>query len=81
MAGLNSILQIFLPKDRVFFQLFESVVDVLVKMGEKLKEVVHEPDFDERGKLIKVYDKSNFVEIETIPASEEQLIPTTSKHG
>jgi len=53
MAGLNSILKIFLPKDRVFFQLFESVVDVLIKMGEKLKEVVNEPDFDERQKLIK----------------------------
>jgi uncharacterized protein len=53
MAGLNSILKIFLPKDRVFFQLFENVVGVLVKMGEKLKEVVNEPDFDERAKLIK----------------------------
>jgi uncharacterized protein len=53
MAGLNSILKIFLPKDRVFFQLFESVVDVLVKMGEKLKEVVNESDFDTRAKLIK----------------------------
>jgi len=53
MAGFNSILKIFLPKDRVFFQLFESVVDVLVSMGEKLKEVVNEPDFDERAKLIK----------------------------
>ncbi len=53
MAGINSILKIFLPKDRVFFQLFESVVDVLVKMGEKLKDVVKEPDFDARAKLIK----------------------------
>jgi uncharacterized protein len=53
MAGINSILKIFLPKDRVFFQLFENVVGVLVKMGEKLKEVVNEPDFDERAKLIK----------------------------
>ncbi|MBP6024762.1 DUF47 domain-containing protein [Ferruginibacter sp.] len=53
MAGFNSILKIFLPKDRVFFQLFENVVGVLVKMGEKLKEVVNEPDFDERAKLIK----------------------------
>jgi hypothetical protein len=53
MAGLNSILKIFLPKDRVFFQLFENVVGVLVKMGEKLKEVVNEPDYDERAKLIK----------------------------
>lgn len=53
MAGLNSILKIFLPKDRVFFQLFENVADVLVKMGDKLKEVVNEPDFETRTKLIK----------------------------
>lgn len=49
---LNSILKIFLPKDRVFFQLFESVSEELVKMGEKLKEIVNEPDFDKRAKLI-----------------------------
>ncbi len=53
MAGINSILKIFLPKDRIFYQLFESVSAELVKMGEKLKEVVNEPDFDTRGKLIK----------------------------
>jgi hypothetical protein len=51
--NFNSILKIFLPKDRVFFQLFESVAKELVKMGEKLKEVVNEPDFETRGKLIK----------------------------
>jgi uncharacterized protein len=50
--GFNSILKIFLPKDRIFFQLFESVAQELVKMGEKLKEVVNEPDFDRRGSLI-----------------------------
>ena len=50
--AFNSILKIFLPKDRVFFQLFESVAEELVKMGEKLKEVVNEPDFDKRGQLI-----------------------------
>jgi len=50
--GFNSILKIFLPKDRVFFQLFENVAQELVKMGEKLKEVVNEPDFDKRGSLI-----------------------------
>jgi hypothetical protein len=53
MAGLNSILKIFLPKDRVFFQLFENVADELVKMGEKLKEIVSESDFDKRAALIK----------------------------
>ena len=52
MAGLNSIFKIFLPKDRVFFQLFENVAQELVKMGEKLKEMVNEPDFDKRAKLI-----------------------------
>jgi len=53
MAGINTILKFFLPKDRVFFQLFENVSQVLVKMGEKLKEVVHEPDFEKRARLIK----------------------------
>ena len=53
MAGINSILKIFLPKDRVFYNLFESVAEELVKMGEKLREVVNEPDFDKRGRLIK----------------------------
>lgn len=52
MAGLNSMLKIFLPKDRVFYQLFENVSEVLVKMGDKLKDVVNEPDFDKRGQLI-----------------------------
>ena len=48
----NSILKIFLPKDRVFYNLFEHVAEVLVKMGAKLKEVVNEPDFDKRAQLI-----------------------------
>ncbi len=52
MAGINSILKIFLPKDRIFFQLFENVAAVLVKMGDKLKQAVHEPDFEIRGQLI-----------------------------
>jgi predicted phosphate transport protein (TIGR00153 family) len=51
--SLNTILKIFLPKDRVFYQLFESVAEELVKMGAKLKEVVSEPDFEQRAKLIK----------------------------
>ncbi len=51
--AFNTILKVFLPKDRVFYQLFESVSEVLVQMGVKMKEVVHEPDFEKRGKLIK----------------------------
>jgi uncharacterized protein len=51
--AFNNILNIFLPKDKVFFQLFENVADTVLKMGNKLKEVVHEPDYEKRGVLIK----------------------------
>jgi uncharacterized protein len=50
--ALNSILKIFLPKDKVFYNLFDSVSEELVRMGEKLKETVNEPDFDIRAKHI-----------------------------
>src|ERR1700709_56218 len=50
--AFNSILKIFLPKDRVFYQLFEGVAEELIKMGDKLKDVVNEPDFDKRAQLI-----------------------------
>jgi uncharacterized protein Yka (UPF0111/DUF47 family) len=50
--GLNSIMKIFMPKDRVFYTLFEQVADTMSKMGRVLKEVVKEPDFDKRAGLI-----------------------------
>ncbi len=50
--GLNSILKIFMPKDRIFYTLFEQVADTMAKMGRMLKEVVKEPDFDKRAGLI-----------------------------
>ena len=49
----NSILKFFLPKDKVFFQLFESVSETVVQMAEKLNELVHEKDFSKRTLLIK----------------------------
>ena len=61
MAGMNTILKFFLPKDRVFYQLFENVAEELVKMGNKLKEVVNEPDFEKRGKLIKEVEEMEHV--------------------
>jgi uncharacterized protein Yka (UPF0111/DUF47 family) len=42
----------FMPKDRVFYTLFEQVADTMSKMGRVLKEVVKEPDFDKRAGLI-----------------------------
>jgi uncharacterized protein Yka (UPF0111/DUF47 family) len=52
MGGFNSILQMFLPKDKVFYSLFEEVADSVGKMGSLLKQVVTEPDFDKRAALI-----------------------------
>src|SRR6201991_3111790 len=50
--GLNSIMKIFMPKDRIFYSLFEQVAHTVAKMGKVMKEVVTEPDFDKRGALI-----------------------------
>ena len=49
---LNSIFKIFLPKDRVFFQLFEEVAEHVYEMGIKLKEMVTEPDADKRASIL-----------------------------
>ena len=49
----NSFLKIFLPKDKVFFQLFESLAETVMKMGNRLKDVVREKDFETRGLFIK----------------------------
>ncbi len=51
--ALNSILKFFLPKDKVFFHLFENVAETVTVMATKLKEVVNEPDFDKREAIIK----------------------------
>jgi len=50
--ALNSILKIFLPKDRVFFDLFESVAGNVALIATKLKEMVSETDFDKRANIL-----------------------------
>ncbi len=50
--ALNSFLKIFMPKNKVFYELFESVAGNVAKMGTLLKNVVAEPDFDKRASLI-----------------------------
>ncbi|MEO6819613.1 MAG: DUF47 family protein [Ginsengibacter sp.] len=51
--SFNSILKIFLPKDKIFFQLFESVSETVIQMAAKLNELVHQNDYDKRAILIK----------------------------
>ena len=50
--GLNSIMKIFMPKDRVFYSLFEEVAETVAIMGKTLKLVVTQADFDKRAGLI-----------------------------
>ena len=52
MSAFNSLLKIFLPKDRVFYNLFEEVAVTVELMSQLLKQLVNEPQFEEREKLI-----------------------------
>ena len=50
--ALQSFLKIFMPKNRIFYELFEKVANNVEIMGSTLKDVVAEPDFDKRASLI-----------------------------
>lgn len=52
MSAFNSIMKIFLPKDRIFYNLFEEVAVTVELMSQQLKQLVNEPSFEEREKLI-----------------------------
>ena len=38
-----------MPKNKVFYNLFEQVASNVAKMGTVLSSVVAEPDFDKKG--------------------------------
>ena len=54
--GLNSIGKIFMPKNKVFYSLFEQVADTVEEMGKVLQKVVSEPDYDKRAPIIKLLE-------------------------
>ena len=45
-------MKIFLPKDRIFYTLFEQVGETVVEMGKTLKQLVHENSPEEREKIL-----------------------------
>ena len=51
--SFGSFVKLFLPKDRVFYGLFEEVSNVLIEMGEIFMKVTKENDDDVRRKLLK----------------------------
>lgn len=50
--AFQTILKFFQPKDKIFFTLFEEVVEKVGIMAKLLKEIVHTYDFDARAALI-----------------------------
>jgi len=47
----NTFFKIFLPKDRIFYTLFETVAETVNKMAISLEEMVNEPDTDKRASI------------------------------
>lgn len=50
--GLNSFGKLFMPKNKVFYELFENVADTVAEMGAVMKQVVNEPNYDSRAPII-----------------------------
>jgi predicted phosphate transport protein (TIGR00153 family) len=53
---LNNIGKIFMPKNKIFYALFEDVADRVSEMAIKLKELVKEPDIDKRASILSVIE-------------------------
>ena len=54
-------MKIFMPKDQIFYSLFEEVADNVQAMGKTLKQVVSEMDFDRREELIAVLENQEHI--------------------
>ena len=55
--AFTSFMKIFLPKDRVFYGLFEEVSTNLTQMGEIFKQAVSEHDVTARNTLLKTLEE------------------------
>jgi predicted phosphate transport protein (TIGR00153 family) len=51
--GFDSVLKFFLPKDRVFYSLFEEVAATLVQMGNVFKNALQETDLSKRDTMLR----------------------------
>ncbi|MEY3435602.1 MAG: hypothetical protein RL335_58 [Bacteroidota bacterium] len=50
--ALNTILKIFLPKDRIFYSLFQDSSERVLLMSSTLKQLINEPDKAKRNLLM-----------------------------
>ena len=54
--GFDTVLKFFLPKDRVFYSLFEEVATTLVQMGNVFSSACHETDLSKRDLLLRTLE-------------------------
>jgi predicted phosphate transport protein (TIGR00153 family) len=54
--GFSNIVKLFMPKDKVFYSLFEQVTTTLVEMGETFQRAMNEPDPEKRSKMLRVLE-------------------------
>src|SRR6185437_2108261 len=50
-----------MPKDKIFYSLFEEVADGVAKMGKLLKNMVREPDAEKRASLASLVEDQEHV--------------------
>ncbi len=50
--GFSSIIKLFMPKDRIFYALFEEVTDVLKEMATVFSQAVAETDVAKKEKML-----------------------------
>ncbi len=55
--SFHTVLKFFLPKDRVFYGLFEEVATTLVQMGDVFKKAMQEQDLSKRDELLKTLEE------------------------
>src|ERR1700744_2209751 len=54
--GFDSVLKFFLPKDRIFYGLFEEVATTLVQMGNVFKNALREQDLNRRDAILRTLE-------------------------
>jgi uncharacterized protein Yka (UPF0111/DUF47 family) len=54
-------MKLFMPKDQVFYSVFEDIADNVHLMGKTLKAVVSEVDFDRREELINTLENQEHI--------------------
>src|SRR4051812_50192068 len=50
--GINTFGRIFMPKNKIFYELFEEVATTVQDMGNLIRQVVYEPERSRRSALI-----------------------------